>query len=343
MYFKLKCIVRDFSLSKDEVLHFNIDGTHLVKIKIRRPNKQEQKRGHNVYNLSCSAHMKANVSEKNENIFKEIEQSKILNVNTTSKIEYTDQKGNGITIPGIEDFPEHYQSMLSQTRQELLESLKLVVNAMRWRTNKLGPHNILNNCNMYWSRDKKFWHPVPSSFSVSFMDSPSRIPLPKKINKDIEHFINIGLQEPVYHELFREAWTQRTSNPRSSLIIGMSSLEVAIKETISNLNPNSSWLIENLQSPSVLRLLTEYIPELPTKKKIKKKVFPLPKKITDLIKKGVTIRNKIAHLGGESPSNKSLKQILESIRDVIWSLEYYCGHKWAYDFISEETRLALEE
>ncbi len=123
----------------------------------------------------------------------------------------------------------------------------------------------------------------------------------------------------------------------------MSSLEVALKSTIGYLLPDSSWLVENLPTPPLVRMLIEYIPKLPVINTINGKALPPPKVICDLIKKGVTIRNSIAHIGGNPPSDETVDEILGAIRDIIWLLDYYCGHKWAYDFISKDIRAELEQ
>ena len=217
----------------------------------------------------------------------------------------------------------------------------MVISALRWRTNKLGPHNPISTRGMSWSKDQIFWHPAPSALSAR-LDISSTIRLTNEAKEDIVKLVNDQYQEPVYHELFREAWGQRNDNPRSSLVTGISSLEVAIKSTIGALIPEASWLAENMPSPPVIRLLNEYLPLLPATNKINNKILPPPKETMDLIKKGVTIRNKITHIGGKPPNYDTLEEILEAARDIMWLLDYYCGHSWAYQFISEETRARLE-
>jgi hypothetical protein len=342
MYFRLEYTIREFSLPSGETLLFEVQDVHSVQVQIRAPNEQEQELGHKTQHAFCTAHVELDVSAKNQEVFERIEKNEIIEDVAEWRQKYKDQNGKEIILPSIEEFPEHYKAFLGQVNRELSDSSRLVINAMRWRTNTLGPHNAISTRGLSWSRDKYFWHPAPSSFSIRILDTSSTVRISEEAKEDIKNIIKEKQQEPVHHELFREAWGQRNGNPRSSLVTGLSALEVAIKVTIGSLIPGTSWLVENLPSPPVTRLLSEYLPNLPAVNTINGKVLPPPKPIIELIKKAVNIRNQIAHIGGKSPNDQTLDQILEAIRDVIWLLDYYCGHAWAYSHISKETKLALE-
>lgn len=342
MYFKLEYTIRELSLPKGEEFAFNVTTTPAVQVRIRPPNDAEQKIGHDVRHAFSTAQVNIDPSVKNKKIFEAIEKNIILKPGSEWRTKYTGPDGNEIVLPSVDEFPEYFRSFVDNISKELSNPSMLVINAIRWRINRLGPHQAISTRGLSWSKEQQFWHPVPTSILVRILDSSSTAYLSEKAKKDISHIVNNGFQEPVYHELFREAWGQRNDNPRSSLVTGLSSLEVAIKSTIGNLIGGTSWLVENLPSPPVNRLLNEYLPTLPAVNTINGKVHPPPKNIIELIKKGVTIRNQIAHIGGKAPSDENLDQILEAIHDVIWLLDYYCGHTWAYEFISDETRLSLE-
>lgn len=342
MHFKLEYTIREFSLPEGETMTIEVHKTHDVKVNIRTPNKSEQEQGHKTQHAFCNACLELDVSEKNMVVFENIEENNILQPDSHWRQKYKGQDGKEIALPSIDEFPEHFKSFLSQVHKELSDSSKMVISALRWRTDKLGPHNPISTRGMSWSKDNIFWHPAPSILSARLLDVSSTIRLTNDAKKDIVDLVTEQYQEPVYHELFREAWGQRNNNPRSSLVTGISSLEVAIKSTIGTLIPGASWLAENMPSPPVIRLLNEYLPLLPARNKINNKVLPPPKETVDLIKKGVTIRNQITHIGGNAPADDTLDEILEAARDIMWLLDYYCGHNWAYQFISEETRKRLE-
>jgi hypothetical protein len=61
----------------------------------------------------------------------------------------------------------------------------------------------------------------------------------------------------------------------------------------------------------------------------------------DSIKKGVNIRNQVAHAGNVDPSVDDVEEILIGISDVLWLLDYYSGHEWALAFVRPNTRSQL--
>jgi hypothetical protein len=51
--------------------------------------------------------------------------------------------------------------------------------------------------------------------------------------------------EPFAYELLREAWELRDTHPRSSLLIAVAELEVAVKHYIAERDERSDWLETN--------------------------------------------------------------------------------------------------
>jgi hypothetical protein len=160
---------------------------------------------------------------------------------------------------------------------------------------------------MSWSFDQKFWHPAPSDNSVR------RVPkLSLKPNLEAHQFVvntvGAGDTEPVDHELLREAWNQMDTNPRSALLIGIAAAELAMKRCISELVPAADWLAMNLPTPPLDKLLREYLPVLPVRCSFGGQVKPPPESVLQILRKGVTIRNGIAHKGNPSPPYETLRR-----------------------------------
>ena len=61
-------------------------------------------------------------------------------------------------------------------------------------------------------------------------------------------------------------------------------------------------------------------------------------KLIDTLKKGVLLRNQVAH--GKSPkiSGDSLHEILAAIHDCLYLFDCYNGHRWAWDRITIDAR-----
>jgi hypothetical protein len=346
MYFKYEYTIRDLILHQEHPLSFKvIMGARNISVRIRRPNMREQKIGHKPRNAFCTLSVETKISKKNEVIFKKIEENKMLKTADLPRQhqKYKDTDGNEILLPHIKEFPEHFTSFLNQLTRELYSGADLVVGALRWRKNVLGPHQPFSSRGGKWSRDNKYWHPIPTGLGISLGDIFSITRFSKEEKKDIRKIVKERKEEPVYHEMYREAWGQRHSNPRSSLVTGLSALEVATKITISSLVPKSEWLIENLPSPPVVKILRDFIPSLEALNMINGAVLSPPDDILETLKKAVSKRNQIIHLGGQALKGDKLDVMLNAIKDTIWLLDYYLGYEWAYQFISEETRRELEK
>jgi hypothetical protein len=58
----------------------------------------------------------------------------------------------------------------------------------------------------------------------------------------------------------------------------------------------------------------------------------------ETIRKGIKLRNEIAHQGVKRPNEEVVIGLLEAAKDVIWLLEWCKGFGWAWQFISGETQ-----
>jgi hypothetical protein len=76
--------------------------------------------------------------------------------------------------------------------------------------------------------------------------------------KSLQELITSNIIAPLGHELFSEAWAQRMVNRRSSLVIGIAAAESGFKEFVGKLLPQANWLIQNIQSPPLVKMLVEF-------------------------------------------------------------------------------------
>jgi hypothetical protein len=159
---------------------------------------------------------------------------------------------------------------------------------------------------------------------------------------EIERLVSTGRSEPLGHALLREAWHQRGNNPRSAIIIGIAAAEVGVKECVVDLVPKAQWLVEKAPAPPLVGMLREYLPLLPVRRRIRDGVPPPPDSILNTLRKGVQLRNRVAHAGASPPGSDTVEEVLEAVRDVLWLLDYYCGFEWALNNLSRQTMMALE-
>jgi hypothetical protein len=190
---------------------------------------------------------------------------------------------------------------------------------------------------LHWSFDGAFWHPAPAEFDVRIEAVPS-LKISGVVLDEITKLVASGGTGPLQHDVFREAWDQRYTNPRSAIFIGLAAAELAIKRCISTLVPGAEWLATNLPTPPLERMLKEYLPLPPARRVIDGKVVAPPAIVLASLKKGVTIRNNLAHAGGFTPSLDTVDEVLDAVRDVLWLLDYYCGSDWALQFVRPDTR-----
>ncbi|MBP2045186.1 hypothetical protein [Methanobacterium aggregans] len=215
------------------------------------------------------------------------------------------------------------------------------IDMLRWRFALKGEHNYLKSFKDYnFSLDGKIWFKMPPSKKsltirpelISNMDY-------RRIN-EAQNLMQIYDREPLEHEMYREAYSNLNTNPRSSLIMAVSSAEVGFKRLANELHPQNEWLLENIQSPPLRKMLKDYLPLLPTKLKINGKVL-VPPHIVRAINKAVEERNKLVHTGISKIDKDELLEILDVVNDLLYLFDYYRGFEWALGHLSLETQKAL--
>src|SRR4051794_748089 len=93
----------------------------------------------------------------------------------------------------------------------------------------------------------------------------------------------------------QEAWRLIDSNPRSALVTCISAIETRVKELVSDLVPETEWLLENLPSPPIDKIIRDYLDQLPTRCTPEGKVFRPNKEVITEIKWGIEQRNRLVH------------------------------------------------
>lgn len=203
-----------------------------------------------------------------------------------------------------------------------------------------GPPNPCRNLRRYTSNDGKSWCEVPparaSSLSLSF-GIPYRSTFPPRdvIRNDMAELVRTeNNEEPLGRQLFKEAWSERETRPRSALVIGVAAAEVGFKKLVGRLVPHAQWLMDEIQTPPLGTMLRKFLPTLPVK-------FGRPPGVLlNQLDEAIKRRNKLVHAGAPPPNKDELEKILRAINDFLWMCDMYAGHSWAQDYISVETRIA---
>jgi len=99
--------------------------------------------------------------------------------------------------------------------------------------------------------------------------------------------------------------------------------------------------LENDPTPPVVKMLRDYLPELPTKCKLNEKTLAPPKDIRSKLEEGIMLRNRLVHVGEVIITHEVLEEVLLAVRDVLWMLDYYGGFGWAIDKVRQQVREKL--
>jgi hypothetical protein len=165
-------------------------------------------------------------------------------------------------------------------------------------------------------------------------------------DNDFRYLLQHEHEEPLGHSLLREAWEQREENPRSALVVGVAAAEVGFKHSVAELAPHAAWLMEEIPSPPLQKMMSTYLPLL-LEGRDEILVKRLPKSIIKLVDEANQKRNIVVH---KSPTGQrryrelhawfdqsSLDSVLLAVCDLLWLLDYYRGYPWALDYVRGET------
>ncbi|MCH8538634.1 MAG: hypothetical protein LAT66_12800 [Alkalimonas sp.] len=229
---------------------------------------------------------------------------------------------------GIDCYPDSLKNFLTPIGKAHSDLLHRINSILSWRcfdTRDLSYQ--CKNWGLLFSFDFESWHrlPILGSISVEYVEQPPNInkflSSPEEITKIIgePQFITLPI------ELLCEAKKVINSSPRSSLVIAVSALEVKLKDFISKKTDKAEWLINNLQSPPIDKLLSDYVPNLVYDKQ---EYFKSIDKYISVIKNVISERNKITHLGCNTTAAR-VESYISSIEKVMYILDYYCNCEWA--------------
>jgi hypothetical protein len=312
MFFRVQYTLRGTFLLESETLEFLEDLPFPTKLTLHRPTKEED---HNLNGGDCLG-----VVQTEEAVTEKV------------RLQF---EASDPPRPAVVD-------ILSRIRIRLHEFLVRAVCVLRWRRGSTGhPNPVVGDNFLQWSDDGNIWEVMPNNFQFSLDCGIPYHQLTDDIRTSTIELVLAGAKEPVGHELFQEAWSQRTTITRSSLLIGMTAAEVGVKSFIGDLIPEAEWLALHAPTPPLIQILTEYLPLIPVRQHIEGTAPFVPKGVLDSLRKGVTLRNKTAH-AGEPVRGDTLKEILQAVHDLLYLLDFYAGHSWAIARIGLETIAAMK-
>jgi hypothetical protein len=304
----------------------------LHRVQLRRASDEEQRDGFPLGDTQCDSSTEFEPSLSARAAFEALARNQLPKNSAPyalwgGRYDFIDSEGrieSDHFVP-LTILPESLQEFVRQLNADLNEAAQKVVSVTRWRLGEGGPHQPFAHRGGHWSFDGHEWHPLPIAVYTGVSDRV--IPRIDQQRKDeIQDLLNERIEAPLAHTLFREAWEQRNENRRSALLTGMTALEIGVKQYLAARVPEATWLLEELQNPPLTRLLSEYLQRLDG--------YTFDPGKLDILKRGVNLRNRVAHRDAPEPKHDELDKILTTVRETLWWLDELRGFGWAKNYTS---------
>ncbi len=240
-------------------------------------------------------------------------------------------------------YPTRLRELVDRMSRELLEDQQRFLRLLRWSQDGNSSHVLYERePELYWGVTSQDYAPVarPQVGSDDRMLywaigwEPHHRELLAKLWPDKSS------EEPVAHELLREAHALASYGSfRSALLMSATAVEVGAKDHISRHRPHTEWLMQNLPSPPIHKLLRHYLYEIHGEGPAKDYWDGL-RNLWAKTQKLAEARNKIAHAGAKVDSDDVWSH-LQTAHDVLYVLDVLDGHEWARTRVSSELQKAL--
>lgn len=233
----------------------------------------------------------------------------------------------------FQDFCNNEEDFLEQTIIRFFDNALWIYKSSEFFLNDNRRHWI------YFSFDKKEWRLVPIRPVGGLLGQPftenefNRLENEVKVrNKELARCLvesmNNGQIAPIYSRIYYEAVNYLSKNPQTAIVLAVESVEVAAKNCISYFDENAKWLIDNVPTPPLEKILKEYVTVL-----IPKGMPPIPKELINRsLHDAVIARNKTVHSGVFQMKRKEANVLIKDLGRILAYLEYYMGCDWAKFF-----------
>jgi hypothetical protein len=309
MYLQLSYIIKPLHIGDTDKIAIEVKyKDKQIMIDFEKIPPEKMQKGYEVGDLLVSATVQLDLSEKREKQFLEIK-SPLSNSEA--------------------DF-------IKPIHMELYDCILKSIKGLRWRLRNESSANPIKFWGGFrYSSDGKTWKSFPDQVKLTINFG---FAVKKEYSNEellsIQQLMSKGEYEPISHELLHEAWELRKDSTRSSLVIGLAAAETGFKHFSSKFVPAASWLIMNVPTPPLIKMLENFLPQIQTKNKIYGYVLAPPKELLDILTKSVELRNKVVHGANASLKKETVEEVLNSIRDLLYLLDYYSGHTWAWSHIN---------
>lgn len=294
--------------------------------------------------ICCTVKFPQTVSATRHKMLLELSEG-MLPLAKPSQIKLPFELAHGIQIGSDRKIPEKYSvpsSILPPTLKNLFsensrhgrELITRYVKLIRWIQLSSGKHSPFAHVEFKWSFDGTRWFYAPTAYQLS-MSVSIPIRTSSKAQKIVKEALMSTISEPLSQELIRESFELVSSNPRSSLLIGVTALETGIKELVAWLLPGTDLLLDDFPSPPIVKLLQESIPNILALQNKTINVIPYKDDQVKELRKWVQVRNKIAHGSSQLIDGDELRRFLLLARRTLYAFDECRGLEWANEHVND--------
>lgn len=232
--------------------------------------------------------------------------------------------------------PTRLYNLLCKSESELLTEADRFLGALRWVEGLSNVPTIAElNTWIGWRpiRTKQFHHVPIQNEATSGNGVPTlrkNIDLRKRLETVWSPSVGI---EPLGHSLLHEAQRASERDPRAALLMCASALEAGLKEHISERVPEAEWMVLNMPSPPMHKILKQYLPQLyPNVNGLQWSDWK--NQFSD-IQKLIETRNLLAHKGSFA-EEVPLDAYIVATRNVLILCDFLRGNEWAADHMTND-------
>jgi hypothetical protein len=172
-----------------------------------------------------------------------------LTVRGEVKIDKSGRIADGFPVP-LDLYPPALQALRDDVFRELNEGLVRFLKLLRWQQEIDAPHEVFDfQPSLYWRvQDGEFYLVGQKRRSAKTMRSPVGITWSDEDQREFAALWAQEVEEPLAHELLREARAALYGSPRSALLLAATALETGVKTHLSKLVPDAGWLLAEMPS-----------------------------------------------------------------------------------------------
>ncbi len=254
--------------------------------------------------------------------------------------------GNGNRVHGspfwFEWFSPDIQCLVNEAIDEAWADFDRIVRIWRWEQKssfRISSRSLA--AAPYWrTTNDGLFYAVPQKSSTTLARPDRETGWFGWIEKDKVSFFrlwnDLSIDEPLGHELQNEAEVLIERAPRSALLMAAAAVEAGVKDHIRRVAPITDWLIREMPSPPVGKLLKSYLPELHRENprvETWNRATTLFNKFQNVV---IPERNKLSHVGKSVKADDARIYVMYA-RDILYMIDYLDGHDWALGNLSAET------